>query len=158
MRLLVSAAVLIASVASVRGSVAQPPPATATALMPGFEMLPDGSTSLFVELTKPAAFETKPTRAVVTYVLKEAHVDRRNNQNPLVTVHFNTPVTSARLLPHGRDLWFVVDLRANVQPTATMQSTKEGAATLRVTFPKGDYLPSTSQNATAPTPAPSAEP
>ena len=101
-------------------------------------MLPDGSTSLFVELTKPAAFETKPARAVVTYVLKEAHVDRRNNRNPLVTVHFNTPVTSARLLPHGRDLWFVVDLRANVQPTAKMESTKEGAATLRVTFPKGD--------------------
>jgi len=152
MRYLVPAAVLIASAATVQASVAQPPPATATALMPGFELLPDGSTRLFVELTKPAAFEAKPAHATVTYVLKDAHIDRRNNQNPLVTVHFNTPVTSARLQPHGRDLWFVVDLRANVQPTATMESTKEGAAMLRVTFPKGDYLPPSSQNAAPPEP------
>jgi len=142
MRLLVRAAVLGASIASVRGSVAQPPPPSPTALMAGFEMMPDGSTRLFVELSKAAAFDVKPARGSVTYVIKEAHIDRRNNQNPLVTVHFNTPVTSARLAPHGRDLWFIVDLRANVQPAATMEPTKEGGAALRVIFPKGDYLPS----------------
>jgi hypothetical protein len=156
MRLLVRVAVLAASIAAVQGSAAQPPPPTSTALMPGFEMLPDGSTRLFVELSKPTSFDAKPSRGSVTYVLKEAHVDRRNNQNPLVTVHFNTPVTSARLVPHARDLWFVVDLRANVQPTATMESSKEGAATLRVSFPKGVYLPAPSESA-APPPS-SAEP
>jgi hypothetical protein len=140
MRLLVRAAVVGACIAAVQSSAAQPPPSTSTALMPGFEMLPDGSTRLFVELSKPAAFDTKPTHGSVTYVLKEAHIDRRNNQNPLVTVHFNTPVTSARLVPHGHDLWFVVELRANVQPTATMESSKEGTATLKVAFPKGEYL------------------
>ncbi len=34
-------------------------------------------------------------RGAIVYVLKGAHVDKRNNYNPLVTVHFNTPVTSA---------------------------------------------------------------
>ena len=121
--------------------------------MPGFELMPDGSTRLFVELSKPAAFDTKLARGSVTYVLKEARVDRRNNQNPLVTVHFNTPVTSARLVPHGRDLWFVVGLRANVAGSAVMDSTKEGAATLRVTFPKGDYLRGPSDNNAPPTAA-----
>jgi hypothetical protein len=116
-------------------------PAGPDALMPGFETLADGSTRLFVELTKPVAYDTKAGSRAITYVLKGAHVDRRNNQNPLITVHFNTPVASARLVPHGRDLWFVVDLRANVQPTATMDATKDGEATLRVAFPKGDYLP-----------------
>lgn len=122
--------------------------------MPGFETMPDGSTRLFVELSKPAAFDTKLARGSVTYVLKEARVERRNNQNPLVTVHFNTPVTSARLVPHGHDLWFVVDLRANVAGSAVMESTTQGG-TLRVTFPKGDYLPASEKNAP---PAPPAEP
>jgi hypothetical protein len=150
MRFVVRGAILVASIATVRGSVAQPPPSTPTALMPGFEMMPDGSTRLFVELSKPTAFDTKPARGSVTYVLKEAHTDRRNNQNPLVTVHFNTPVTSARLAPHGKDLWFVVELRANVQPAVTMDSTKEGVATLRVAFPKGDYLPPHAEQDTPP--------
>jgi hypothetical protein len=125
----------------------QPRPARSSgagpdAVMPGFETLADGSTRLFVDLSKPATYDTKQGRSAITYVLKGVRVDRRNNQNPLVTIHFNTPVTSARLVPHGRDLWFVVDLRAIVLPTTTMDADKDGAATLHVAFPKGDYLPS----------------
>jgi hypothetical protein len=128
-------------------------PADASAVMSGFETMDDGSTRLFVELSKPTSYDTKAGPSNVTYVLKGAHVDRRNNENPLVTTHFNTPVTSARLVSHGRDLWFVVDLRAHVQPTTAMSTTKEGA-TLRIGFAKGDYL---SSNSTA-TPAASAPP
>lgn len=111
------------------------------ALLPGFELLPDGSTRFFVELSKTVAYETKKGHGTITYVLKGAHVDRRNNYNPLVTVHFNTPVTSARLVPHGKDLWFVLELRADVAPTATMDKPAEGPPVLRITFPKGDYAP-----------------
>jgi hypothetical protein len=109
-------------------------------VVPGFETLADGSTRLFVELPQPVKYEAKPTGGVFTCVLKGAHVDRRNNYNPLVTVDFNTPVTSARLVPHGADLWLVVVLRAKVSPTVTMDATKEGGAMLRVEFPKGDYV------------------
>jgi hypothetical protein len=115
--------------------------------MPGFEVEPDGSTRLFVQLSQPVTFETKQgPGSSITYVLKGARVDRRNNYNPLVTVHFNTPVTSARLVPHGKDLWFVVDLRAKVTPAATMEAPKEAGApaTLRIDFPKGDYVPAAS--------------
>jgi hypothetical protein len=115
---------------------------------PGFETLADGSSRLFVELTKPVAYETKTAKGSVTYVLKGARVRRRNNTNALVTVHFNTPVTSARLVPHGHDLWFVVELRAPVQPTVSMDAGKDGAAVMHIELPKGQYLP-------APTPAPS---
>ena len=75
----------------------------AAGAVPGFETLADGSSRLFVELTKPVAYETKTAKGTVTYVLKGARVSRRNNTNALVTVHFNTPVTSARLVPHGHD-------------------------------------------------------
>jgi hypothetical protein len=110
-------------------------------LTPGFETLADGSTRLFVELSKPVAYETKTAHGSITYVLKGVHVDRRNNYNPLVTVHFNTPVTSARLVPHGRDLWFVVELRAQVEPTVAMDAAKDGSAMMRIELPKGQYLP-----------------
>ena len=96
-------------------------------------------------------------------MLKGAYVDKRNNYNPLVTVHFNTPVTSARLVPHGGDLWFVVDLRAAVTPTVTLDATKDGGSMLRIDFPKGDYLPSVDAPLppaprTGPTPAQAAAP
>jgi hypothetical protein len=118
---------------------------------PGFETLADGSSRLFVELTKPVTYETRTARGSVTYVLKGASVRRRNNTNALVTVHFNTPVTTARLVPHGRDLWFVVELRAPVQPTVSMDTGKDGTAVMHIELPKGQYLPEA-----AGTPAPSA--
>jgi hypothetical protein len=114
---------------------------TPDAILPGFETLADGSTRLFVLMSQPVKYEAKPAQGELTYVLKGAHVDKRNNYNPLVTVHFNTPVTSARLVPHGADLWFVVDLRSNATPTVTMDAAKDGGAMLRIEFPKGDYLP-----------------
>ncbi|HLK38496.1 MAG TPA: hypothetical protein VKU41_17155 [Polyangiaceae bacterium] len=131
----------------------------ADALMPGFETLADGSSRLFVELSKPVAYETRTARGAITYVLKGARIEKRNNENPLVTVHFNTPVTSARLVPHGHDLYFVVDLRANVQPTVTVDAGKDGGSMMRIEFPKGDYLPapaSRADSSSAPAPAGSA--
>jgi hypothetical protein len=111
------------------------------AVVPGFELLGDGSSRLFVQIPKAVAYETKAGRGTITYVLKDVHVEKRNNYNPLVTVHFNTPVSKARLVPHGHDLWFVVSLRAKAQPQVSMEPAKEGGAVLHVDFPKGDYLP-----------------
>ncbi len=118
-------------------------PGGTEAVMAGFETLADGSTRLFVELSKAVSFDSKSTGSTLTVVLKDAKVDRRNNQNPMVTVHFNTPVTSARLVPHGHDVWFVVDLRSAVQPAVTLaggDSAKDPSAFLRIAFPKGEYL------------------
>src|ERR1700733_12446501 len=113
----------------------------AGAVMPGFETLADGSSRLFVQLSRPVAYDTKAARGSITYVLKGARVLRRNNTNPLVTIHFNTPVTTARLVPHGHDLWFVVELRASVQPTVSMNAGKDGSAVMQIEMPKGSYLP-----------------
>jgi hypothetical protein len=124
-----------------RGRSARANAADSDAIMPGFETLGDGSTRLFVELSKPVAYDAKSGRTAITFVLKRARIDRRNNQNPLVTIHFNTPVASARLVPHGHDVWFVVELRANASPTTTMDAKGDGTATLHIAFSKGDYLP-----------------
>jgi len=111
------------------------------AIMPCFETLADGSTRLFIELSKPVAYEAKSGHGSVTYVLKGARVERRNNLNPLVTTFFNTPVTTAQLVSRGRDLAFVLALRSNVEPVVTMSSNGDGGAVMSIQFPKGDYLP-----------------
>ena len=110
------------------------------ATLPGFEMLGEGGSRLFVELSQTVQVEERRARGTLTYVLKGAHVTVRNNENPLVTVHFNTPVTRARLVPAGRDVLFVVDLRADVTPTWKINPAKEGSAVLSVEFAKGTYL------------------
>ena len=111
------------------------------ATLPGFEMLGDGGSRLFVELTQSVTVEERHTRGTLTYVLKGAHVTVHNNVNPLVTVHFNTPVSQARLVPSGHDLLFVIALRAAATPTWKLNPAKEGSAVLDIDFPKGSYLP-----------------
>lgn len=127
-------------------------------VLPGFEELSDGGTRLFVELTKTVPVEELRAPGAITYVMHGMQVRLRNNRNALVTVHFNTPVLRARLVPHGKDLHFVVELRANVIPTWRVAQGKDGTSVLQVDFPKGDYLsgaPMPALTATAPAPAPS---
>jgi hypothetical protein len=110
------------------------------ATLPGFEMLAEGGSRLFVELSQTVQVDERKVRGSVTYVLHGAHVTVHNNTNPLVTVHFNTPVASARLVPSGRDLLFVVSLRADASPTWKINPGKEGSSILTVDFPKGSYV------------------
>jgi hypothetical protein len=111
------------------------------ATLPGFEMLPDGGSRVFVEVTRKVDVEERRAARVLTYVLKGARIVYRNNENPLVTVHFNTPVTQARLLPSGRDLLLSVDLRADTAVTWKMVAGDDGGGMLQLDFPKGSFLP-----------------
>lgn len=112
------------------------------ATLPGFEMLGDGSTRVFVQLTQSVPVEERKAKGTLTYVLKGAHVTIHNNTNPLVTVHFNTPVSQARLRPAGADLLLVIDLRAATSPAWKMTPAKDGTSILQIDFPKGAFLPS----------------
>ena len=139
----------------------------AVATFTGFEMLADGGSRLFVQLSRqvdvdqakgatsaaPPAHTSKKhpgkgrksaapaTVTTLTFVLKGTEVVKRNNENALVTVHFNTPVTRARLLPSGHDLRLLVDLRADVTPTMKVVPAKDDGAMLQIDFPAGSYLP-----------------
>jgi hypothetical protein len=110
------------------------------ATLPGFEQLPDGGSRLFVDLTTQVPVEERRAPGSVTYVLKGAQVTHYNNTNALVTVHFNTPVYRARLVPSGNDLLFVVDLRDPKAAPAMKISPKGQGAILTVDFGRGDYV------------------
>ncbi len=111
------------------------------ATLPGFEMLPDGGSRLFVALTHSASVTEKREPRTLTYVIHGAHVALRNNENALVTVHFNTPVTRARLLPLRGDLVFTVELRADTAATYRVVDAGDGSSLLQIDFPKGTFLP-----------------
>lgn len=109
------------------------------ATFPGFEQLPDGGSRLFVQLSQTVPVEERRAQGSITYVLKGAHARVFNDTNSLVTVHFNTPVASARLVPQGNDVLFVVALRATASPTFKVQDNQDKTSTLMIDFPKGDF-------------------
>lgn len=127
-----------------------------SATFPGFEALPDGGSRLFLSLSDKVTVEEQASAGTLTYVLKGAHVSVRNDTNSLVTVHFNTPVTRAKLVPRGHDLLFVVELRAAVKPTWKVVEGPDKQNVLTIDFPKGDYLGASTEASDA-TAAPAAK-
>jgi hypothetical protein len=116
-----------------------------TAVLPGFEPLDSGGSRFFVQLTQTVPVTEQRATGTITYILKGAHVNVYNNERPLMTVHFNTPVWRARLVPYGNDLHFVLELRSNVAPTWQMTPpSKDGMTFLQIDFPSGVFLPSDS--------------
>jgi hypothetical protein len=115
-------------------------------------MTADGGSRLFVALTQSVPVEERRGKNSLTYVLKGAHVVRFNNERPLVTVHFNTPVSRARLVPSGNDLHFIVSLRAAAAPTFKVDPAKDNGAILHIDFARGDFIPSAVAKAPAPEP------
>lgn len=109
--------------------------------LPGFEQTPDGGSRVFVSLTSTVPVEEHKAQGAVTYILKGAGVRVWNNTNALVTVHFNTPVSKARLVPHGNDAHLIIEMRAASTPTWKMTEGQDKSAVLQIDFPKGDFAP-----------------
>jgi hypothetical protein len=109
------------------------------ATLPGFEMLPDGGSRIFVELTHNATVAEKRDARTLSYVIRGARVNLRNNENALVTVHFNTPVTRARILPVHGDVVLSIELRADTPAAWRVVDGAEGSV-LQIDFPKGAFL------------------
>lgn len=154
----------------------------AVATFTGFEMLADGGSRVFVQLSRqvevgegtaeaPEKMASAPhagrkgkkahaapaTAGVVSrreFVLKGAEVVNPNNERALVTVHFNTPVVRARLVPAGRDLHLMVELRADVTPQMKIVPAKDNGAMLQIDFPQGSYLPQGDAEPAAASPGP----
>ena len=111
------------------------------ATFPGFRLLPDGKTQLYVELSRPCSVNEKRQGGTLVYVLRGARVVARNNKNALITTHFPTPMDRARLRSAGDDLEVVIDLRADVTAAYEVVPSDGGTARLQVTFPAGSFPP-----------------
>jgi hypothetical protein len=117
----------------------RPRPGAPVATFPGFRLLPNGGSRIYVELTKNVNVELRKTNGALVYTLRGAQVLSRNNKNALITTHFATPVARARLVPSGLDLELVIDLRKAVDATHQVVAADNGTVRLEIDFPPGDY-------------------
>src|SRR6266545_1079784 len=122
-----------------RSADSKPRPDAAVATFPGFRLLSEGRTRVYVELSKPVSVEEHRAAGTLTYTLRGAQVLVRNNKNALITTHFSTPVARARLVPAGSDLNLVIELRKSVSATHQVVAGDNGSARLEIDFPAGDY-------------------
>ncbi len=102
----------------------------ANALMltwPGFVMGKDGTSSFFVQTSKPVEVATKEASGRFELVLRKTQVHLKNNFLPLETEFFATPVTRATVQRKGRnDLVMVFEMRDAVAPTVRQKKGKDG--------------------------------
>jgi hypothetical protein len=122
-----------------RAQSTKPRPGAAVATFPGFRLLPDGRSRIYVELSKSVTVDEHRTDQELTFTLHDAQVLVKNNRNALITTHFATPVSRARLVSAGNDINLVLDLRKAANATHQVVAGENGSARLEIDFPAGDY-------------------
>ncbi len=100
----------------------------------GLRVHKDGSSTLFVELTRTTPVDVEREGTNVSYLLRGAKVRWRNNKNPLLADHFGTNVVRAALEDSKAGVKLNVKLRETAPLDHEMGSSPVGAR-LRVDVP-----------------------
>lgn len=100
----------------------------------GLHVYEDGSSTLFVDLTRTTRVEATVDGKEVSFLLSGAKVRDRNNKNPLIAEYFKTNVLRAKLVDEPAGVRLVVQLREDV-PTEHGMSGSGSGARLRVDIP-----------------------
>ena len=111
-------------------------PNTPIATYPGFRMLADGSSQVWVLVTRKVSVTAATSSGVPTFVLVGAYVSTRNNTNALVTTWFETPLARARLHNDAAGAQLVLELREQVPVKHRVVEGKDGSMTVYVDLPK----------------------
>lgn len=103
----------------------------------GFRQLGAGRTLVYVELSK----EVEPTLSVqgktLEYTFPGTRVTLRNNRRPLLARHFESVVHSAQLVPQGKDLKLVIQLRQETKPASrTVRQARGATFEVELAFPE----------------------
>jgi hypothetical protein len=162
-----------ANATALAAAKSQEPEGTAVTFT-GFHVESDGTSRLTVELAGPVPVEATVNGTKAEYLLVGASIPLRNNKNPLITKHFASLVTSARLVPEyeggakpkgkrGKHkdkgklvgVRVVVEMREPAKPEHRVHKGPGGTATLVVDFPKPKKAPEPEPDEQAPAPPPS---
>jgi hypothetical protein len=105
------------------------------ATYPGFKLLRDGTSRVFVEVSKKVDITEHKAQGRVTYRMKGVSAPIRTNRLALLTGFFSTPVGRIQLVEEGSDVDLVIELRA---PSDAQHKVidSEGGIVLQVDFPK----------------------
>lgn len=108
---------------------------------PGFQMLPDGSSRVFIQSTAPIDAKVLPAAdGKFELALPGARVTEQTNRLPLDTRYFNTPVTRVSLSVARSGATLELDLRASVTPHVASRRSSSGYYFTFIELPKGRYI------------------
>ncbi|MFI5309225.1 MAG: AMIN domain-containing protein, partial [Polyangiales bacterium] len=139
-------------------TVAKPGDKPAEITWPGFQMMPDGSSRVFLQTTVPLDTQASMLPNKVVIDLGNVRIVG-TNRFALYTKFFNTPVTRVEIKQAHKRTTLELALRAPAQPRISTERAKSGYFFVYVDFPPGDYLPKgTAPEARLPPPAPGGEP
>jgi hypothetical protein len=125
---------------------------------PGFQMRPDGSSRVFVQITTQVDVSAALVDGKVIVDFGNVAIAGSNNRRPLVTKFFNTPVTSVEVKRANKRTTLVLTMRAPIEPRVSQEQASSGFHFVYVDFPPGSYRPNEPQAAAAPPPGPLAAP
>ncbi|MFO0571074.1 MAG: hypothetical protein U0263_35905 [Polyangiaceae bacterium] len=106
------------------------------ATYPGFRMLGDGSSQVWVHVSRKVNVTAATTGGLPTFVLVGAHVSVHNNTNALVTEFFDTPLARARLKPDAAGAQLVLEMREQAAAKHRVVDGPGGTMTLFIDLPK----------------------
>ena len=106
---------------------------------PGFVMRPDGGSRIFLQTTRSLEYTKTDKKNRLYLTFKNAKVHLANNRNPLVTIHFNTPVRRTYLKRARKSVELAVEYKVSTQAAITQFSDKDGYNYLFIDFPAGQY-------------------
>ncbi|MBN2530937.1 MAG: hypothetical protein JXR76_31410 [Deltaproteobacteria bacterium] len=106
---------------------------------PGFMMTDDGGSRVFLQTTGPLKYKTKTQKKKIVLTFKKTRIHLSNNRNPLVTSHFNTPVSRINLKRRGKNSELILNLKTESTPNISQMTDADGYNYLFVDFPQGQY-------------------
>ena len=106
---------------------------------PGFVMNKNGTSRLFIQTTSPISYKKTKKANRVSLSFTKTKIFLSNNRNPLVTVHFNTPMKRAYLRYKKKAAELIIELKTSVTFNIHQVSYDDGYHYLFVDFPSGDY-------------------
>jgi hypothetical protein len=121
-------------------NIAAQPGATALVTWPGFQMLGDGGSRVFIQTNVEVKAELKREGGSWTVLLPGVSLPPGNARLPLDTSFFNTPVKSVRARPNKPEGVIVqLDMRTRVTPSLRTEKAATGYFFVYVDFPAGSY-------------------
>ena len=116
---------------------------TPTATLPGFRMLSDGRSRVFLELSGDVPMTESHQPGRLSYRFAGVRVPARVNRLALPTSYFPTPVARVQLNQVGSDAVLVIELKSQVDPSVRVER-KGGAMVVSADFPRLADLPPSS--------------
>jgi hypothetical protein len=116
---------------------------------PGFQMMPDGRSRVFVQITTQVDVSAALVGGNVVVDLGDVKIAGRNNRRPLITKFFNTPVTEVAVKREKKRTTLILSMRAPVEPRVSHERAQSGFHFVYIDFPPGSYQPNDAQVAAA---------